>query len=50
MGDVKPPGSDICWRVDCFSTRSTKFYMGKSFLPGDAYPLTESSWHLGMYS
>jgi hypothetical protein len=23
---------------------------GKSFLPGDAYPMAESSWHLGVYS
>jgi hypothetical protein len=23
---------------------------GKSLLPGDAYPMVESLWHLGMYS
>jgi hypothetical protein len=28
LGDVKPPGLDICWRVDRMGTYASKSYMG----------------------
>jgi hypothetical protein len=45
LGDVKPPGLDILWTFDCVDTLT----WGKSFLLGDAYPMAEPSWQLGVY-
>jgi hypothetical protein len=42
------PGVHIWWRVDHFNTCTTEYYTW--CLPGDAFPLAESSWPLGMYS
>jgi hypothetical protein len=38
LGDAKPPGLDICWRVDRLGTCVTESHL-----------MSEPSWHLGMY-
>jgi hypothetical protein len=38
LGDAKPPGLDICWRVDRLGTCVTESHL-----------MSEPPWHLGMY-
>jgi hypothetical protein len=49
-GDVKPPGLGYLVELTALVPALPNLTWGKSFLPGDAYPMAESSWHLGVYS